>query len=984
MRKLLLLLVVFGALPLFGQGTSFPVFNRQGWTMAGAVVGTCNGPADPGTNTLYCTSPVTTYVDWTLSTPCTNVTTIPNPPGPPLGPTDGAGCTNPGLTDSHGNATIFAANGFYWALVSGYQVVPQTFPFNIGSGGSGVGLIPCGVVNDVQLYGTPTNLGCDSGILIGNPSTHTLSDNIINANRQLQVGDTTNTGKEVIGFSNGSSVLANFTFSLSPTFSTIGGGYGIDFPDSPPSSANCLTTTGSLGVDGRYPTSWGACGGGGGAISIEYEYPLDFTNAPSPTTTTDIVRTLFPQGTSRFLGGPLPISQPLFFVAQDVIAGEPFVGNLVVNLPNPVIPGDILWVVADSVVGAGCSTAFTFSDSLGNTWHDLDFTTIPSTSSKDAYATVVNGGVDTVTLTTSNPGACDNLSTNLHVVEVTGVSAVDDHSVTNPVIWSTAGTPTNLSSVTTTFSTDVILSSVQSAHTAPNVLTAGSGYAIVNQIATNDFDSLGTEGTYVNTTGTYTPPIIGSVQPAGGGAGPSYTIAFKYTGTTGSAPPFFRLIRYIDLQQSGDFPTTVGQNGKCMAATAVPGVLNWITCGSGGGDTITSPNSTLGVGGTSTNTTLDVLGAAGKMLAGATPALTYTPALGVDGSQAGTLTLSNSSSPFHTTIGTQASANWTFKLPATAGTNTNLLETDGSGNTSWVAAPVAGDSITSPNSTISVGGTSTATTVDVAGAAGKILAGATPALTFTPQLGVDNTNAGTLALSNGSAIAHTILGSAATATNTILGPAVVIPNGHLVECSTSGTVCTFTDGGVPAGAPAFSVITSGTNTAATMVVGSGASLAPTSASAGVISANQINGTALGGLATGLLKNTTTTGVPSVVSSNRAISFQLGIPGGSSLSTGVLAYVTVPFACTITGWSIEADAGTATIKFLKVASGTAIPTLGSNSISTSGVALASGTVIQSTTLTDFTTTTVTANDIVAADMITTSGVGFINAQLVCAQ
>ena len=62
---------------------------------------------------------------------------------------------------------------------------------------------------------------------------------------------------------------------------------------------------------------------------------------------------------------------------------------------------------------------------------------------------------------------------------------------------------------------------------------------------------------------------------------------------------------------------------------------------------------------------------------------------------------------------------------------------------------------------------------------------------------------------------------------------------------------------------AFSAITSGTNITATMTVGSGASLAPTSATVGSISANKINGTALSGLATGVLKNTTTTGVPSI-------------------------------------------------------------------------------------------------------------------------
>src|ERR1039457_2959537 len=38
-----------------------------------------------------------------------------------------------------------------------------------------------------------------------------------------------------------------------------------------------------------------------------------------------------------------------------------------------------------------------------------------------------------------------------------------------------------------------------------------------------------------------------------------------------------------------------------------------------GGDTITSPNLTLSIGGSSTNTTLDVVGAAGKIMAGATP-----------------------------------------------------------------------------------------------------------------------------------------------------------------------------------------------------------------------------------------------------------------------------------------------------------------------------------------------------------------------------
>ena len=109
------------------------------------------------------------------------------------------------------------------------------------------------------------------------------------------------------------------------------------------------------------------------------------------------------------------------------------------------------------------------------------------------------------------------------------------------------------------------------------------------------------------------------------------------------------------------------------------------------------------------------------------------------------------------------------------------------------AAASAGDTITSPHSTIAVGGTATATQLDVVGAAGQILAGATPALTATPTLGTDNSAAGTLQLANGSANAHTIWGSGATTSNTILGFATAPTTGDLVGCTTSSTTCTLTD-----------------------------------------------------------------------------------------------------------------------------------------------------------------------------------------------
>lgn len=87
-------------------------------------------------------------------------------------------------------------------------------------------------------------------------------------------------------------------------------------------------------------------------------------------------------------------------------------------------------------------------------------------------------------------------------------------------------------------------------------------------------------------------------------------------------------------------------------------------------------------------------------------------------------------------------------------------------------------------------------------------------------------------------------------------------------------------------------------------------------------------------------------------------------GGAAISTGqIKGFYTAPYSGTITAYSIAVDAGTATVTTWKVATGTAVPTV-SNSISTSGVALSSGTYVRSTTVSDFTTTTVTANDIFA--------------------
>ncbi len=96
-------------------------------------------------------------------------------------------------------------------------------------------------------------------------------------------------------------------------------------------------------------------------------------------------------------------------------------------------------------------------------------------------------------------------------------------------------------------------------------------------------------------------------------------------------------------------------------------------------------------------------------------------------------------------------------------------------------------------------------------------------------------------------------------------------------------------------------------------------------------------------------------------------------GGSVIQSNdvILTPWTCPYSGTITGYSISADSGTCTLKTWKKANGTAIPTI-TDVISTSGVSLATGTHIRSSTVSDFTTTTVTAGDMFMAQVTATSG------------
>ncbi len=116
---------------------------------------------------------------------------------------------------------------------------------------------------------------------------------------------------------------------------------------------------------------------------------------------------------------------------------------------------------------------------------------------------------------------------------------------------------------------------------------------------------------------------------------------------------------------------------------------------------------------------------------------------------------------------------------------------------------------------------------------------------------------------------------------------------------------------------------------------------------------------------------------------RSFGTTFGDTTGSTLSSGSVVYLTVPYACTIAAWNISVDAGTGTVDIWKIATGTAVPTV-SNTITASALpAISTGTSIHSTTLTGW-TTSVAANDIFGFQLNTVATSKFLEIDVQCNQ
>ena len=334
-----------------------------------------------------------------------------------------------------------------------------------------------------------------------------------------------------------------------------------------------------------------------------------------------------------------------------------------------------------SNTGAACGSGSGAVNSVTNS--DGTLTISPTTGS--VVASLNPGHANTFTANQTAPVFISNIATGTAPFTVSSTTPVANLSIGGNAATATnatsAMTATNLSGATT--------------DSVPYQSGAGATSYLAPQTTNNDYAFIEhvTASAAVAPTWSNAPALSGAnltALPSSTGLYPTLnqsTTGNAATATTASglsgSPTAYQFWGYNGTAQGWYAPIVLTTTGSSGAATytAATNTLNIPNYAGGGGDTITSPNSTLNVGGTSSNTTLDIKGAAGQIMAGATPALTAAPALGTDNSAAGTLQLANGSAAAHTILGSAATTSNTVLFPATAPTNLDCFYAAVSGTT---------------------------------------------------------------------------------------------------------------------------------------------------------------------------------------------------------------------------------------------------------------------------------------------------------------
>lgn len=169
MKWVFTIALLFVASLAFGQGSYYPV-----------VVQTPLGPAIAGASVAICSSlPTTvtpcggsslqqTYTDITLGTACTLNPTI-------FGPTNGVGCSNPGITNGYGVAGIYAVAGFRYYQVYGQGIIVADVEPVMFNSGTGAGSINNCTTADALAYFAATGTVVSCLPSVGNSGAPLLS-----------------------------------------------------------------------------------------------------------------------------------------------------------------------------------------------------------------------------------------------------------------------------------------------------------------------------------------------------------------------------------------------------------------------------------------------------------------------------------------------------------------------------------------------------------------------------------------------------------------------------------------------------------------------------------------------------------------------------------------------------------------------------------------------------------------------------------------
>ena len=203
-----------------------------------------------------------------------------------------------------------------------------------------------------------------------------------------------------------------------------------------------------------------------------------------------------------------------------------------------------------------------------------------------------------------------------------------------------------------------------------------------------------------------------------------------------------------NLTTSGAFTTTLTVTANTSVTLPTSGTLlstaTAVTVAQGGTGQTTLTNHGVLVGAGTSGITQIGVPASGTLFQGvasADPSWTATPTLGVQQTTQGSLIFANTAAgAFSTTLksSNSATAAWTLTLPPTAGTNLYVLQTDGSGNTSWVAQSGGGGTPGGSNTQVQYNSSGS-----FAGAAGFVFDG-----TSKVTLGVAGASVGGAAFAN--------------------------------------------------------------------------------------------------------------------------------------------------------------------------------------------------------------------------------------------